>query len=147
MALQEIIRIKFLGRGKSYSFAANGITARPGDMLVVETAKGMELGECVEGNTQVEDSAVVAPLRPVLRAATADDLRVEEINRTREKEAFGICQEKIKEHGLEMKLVDVECSFEGNKILFFFTADGRVDFRELVKDLAGVFRTDRKSVV
>ena len=141
MALQEIIRIKFRGRGKSYSFAANGITARPGDKLVVETSKGMELGECVEGNTAVEDSAVVAPLRPVLRAATADDLRVAEINRVREKEAFGICQEKIKEHGLEMKLVDVECSFEGNKILFFFTADGRVDFRELVKDLAGVFRT------
>ncbi len=141
MALEEIIRVKFRGRGKSYSFAANGITARPGDKLVVETSKGMELGECVEGNTTVEDSAVVAPLRPVLRAATADDLRVEEINRGREKEAFGICQEKIKEHGLEMKLVDVECSFEGNKILFFFTADGRVDFRELVKDLAGVFRT------
>ena len=141
MALQEIIRIKFRGRGKSYSFAANGITARPGDKLVVETAKGMELGECVEGNAAVEDSEVVQPLRPVLRAATADDLRVEEINRAREKEAFGICQEKIKAHGLEMKLVDVECSFEGNKILFFFTADGRVDFRELVKDLAGVFRT------
>ena len=139
--MQEIIRIKFRGRGKSYSFAANGITARPGDKLVVETSKGMELGECVEGNTAVEDSAVVALLRPVLRAATADDLRVAEINRVREKEAFGICQEKIKEHGLEMKLVDVECSFEGNKILFFFTADGRVDFRELVKDLAGVFRT------
>ncbi len=139
--MQEIIRIVFRRRGKTYSFAANGITARPGDMLVVETAKGMELGECVEGNHMEEDSAVVQPLRPVLRMATADDLRVAEINQAREKEAFGICQEKIRQHGLEMKLVDVECSFEGNKILFFFTADGRVDFRELVKDLAGVFRT------
>ena len=139
--MQEIICIKFRGRGKSYSFAANGITAVPGDKLVVETSKGMELGDCVEGNHMEEDSAVVQPLRPVLRVATQDDRRVEEINRRREKEAFEICRRKIAEHGLEMKLVDVECSFEGNKILFFFTADGRVDFRELVKDLAGVFRT------
>ena len=139
--MTEIIRIKFRGRGKSYSFAPNGVTARVGDKLVVETAKGMELGLCVEGNTMVEDETVVQPLRPVIRTATTDDLRVEEINTAREKEAFGICQQKIAQHGLEMKLVDVECSFEGNKILFYFTADGRVDFRELVKDLAGVFRT------
>ena len=139
--MTEVISIRFRGKGKAYFFASNGIHAKPGDKLVVETSKGMELGECAEGNHMVEDNAVVQPLRPVIRAATADDRRVEEINRQREAEAFEICRKKIAEHGLEMKLVDVECSFEGNKILFFFTADGRVDFRELVKDLAGVFRT------
>ncbi len=141
MALTEVITIKFRGRGKAYFFDPAGVTAAPGDQLVVETSKGMELGTVLEGNHMVEDSDTVQPLRPVVRAATADDLRVAEINRSREAEAFGICKEMIKKHKLEMKLVDVECSFEGNKILFFFTADGRVDFRELVKDLAGVFRT------
>jgi len=139
--LTEVISIKFRGRGKSYYFDPAGVTAAPGDKLVVETSKGMELGDCCEGNHTVEDSRVVLPLRPVIRRATEDDLRVAAINREREKEAMTICKEKIAKHGLEMKLVDVECSFEGNKILFFFTADGRVDFRELVKDLAGVFRT------
>ena len=139
--MTEVISIKFRGRGKSYYFDPAGVTAAPGDKLVVETAKGMELGDCCEGNHTVEDSRVVQPLRPVIRKATEDDLRVAAINREREKEAMVICAEKIVKHGLEMKLVDVECSFEGNKILFFFTADGRVDFRELVKDLAGVFRT------
>ena len=139
--MTEVISIKFRGRGKSYYFDPAGVTAVPGDKLVVETAKGMELGDCCEGNHRVESSRVVQPLRPVIRKATEDDLRVAAINREREKEAMTICAEKIVKHGLEMKLVDVECSFEGNKILFFFTADGRVDFRELVKDLAGVFRT------
>lgn len=139
--MTEVISIKFRGRGKSYYFDPAGITAKAGDTLVVETSKGMELGECVEGNHAVEDDACVQPLRPVVRRATADDLRIAELNRKREKEALGICRELIGKHKLEMKLVDVECSFEGNKILFFFTADGRVDFRELVKDLAGVFRT------
>ena len=139
--MTEVITIKFRGRGKAYYFDPAGITAAPGDQLVVETSKGMELGSVLEGNHMVEDSDTVQPLRPVVRAATADDLRVAEINRSREAEAFGICKEMIRKHKLEMKLVDVECSFEGNKILFFFTADGRVDFRELVKDLAGVFRT------
>ena len=137
----EVVSVKFRGRGKAYYFDPAGVTAKAGDKLVVETSKGMELGECTEGNHSVEESATVSPLRPVVRMATTDDLRVLEINRAREKEAFEICKEKIAKHGLEMKLVDVECSFEGNKILFFFTADGRVDFRELVKDLAGVFRT------
>ena len=139
--MTEVISIKFRGRGKSYYFDPAGVSAVPGDKLVVETSKGMELGDCCEGNHTVEDSRVVQPLRPVIRKATEDDLRVAAINREREKEAMVICAEKIVKHGLEMKLVDVECSFEGNKILFFFTADGRVDFRELVKDLAGVFRT------
>ena len=139
--MTEVISIKFRGRGKAYYFDPAGITAKAGDTLVVETSKGMELGDCVKGNHMVEDSECVQPLRPVVRRATPDDLRIAELNRKREKEALGICRELIEKHKLEMKLVDVECSFEGNKILFFFTADGRVDFRELVKDLAGVFRT------
>ena len=139
--MTEVISIKFRGRGKAYYFDPAGITAKAGDTLVVETSKGMELGDCVKGNHMVEDSDCVQPLRPVVRRATPDDLRIAELNRKREKEALGICRELIEKHKLEMKLVDVECSFEGNKILFFFTADGRVDFRELVKDLAGVFRT------
>ena len=139
--MTEVISVQFRGRGKSYYFDPAGISAAVGEQLVVETSKGLELGDCVQGNHSVEDSAVVQPLRPVIRIATADDRRVAEINRKREKEALEIAEEKIRKHGLEMKLVDVECSFEGNKILFFFTADGRVDFRELVKDLAGVFRT------
>ena len=139
--MTEVISVQFRGRGKSYYFDPAGIKASAGEQLVVETSKGLELGDCVQGNHSVEDSAVVQPLRPVVRIATADDKRVAEINRKREKEALEIAEEKVQKHGLEMKLVDVECSFEGNKILFFFTADGRVDFRELVKDLAGVFRT------
>ena len=139
--MTEVISVKFRGRGKAYYFDPAGITAHPGDDLVVETSKGMELGKCIAGNHMVEDDDTVQPLRPVVRAATENDLRVAEINRSREAEAFEICKEMIAKHKLEMKLVDVECSFEGNKILFFFTADGRVDFRELVKDLAGVFRT------
>ena len=111
-----------------------------GDKVIVETAKGLEIAECSRGNHMVEDTAVVQPLRPVARVATRDDLRIEELNKKREQEAMVIGRQKIAEHGLEMKLVDVECNFEGNKTTFFFTADGRVDFRELVKDLAGVFR-------
>ncbi len=136
----EVVSIRFKNRGKSYSFAPNGLEIATGDRVVVETAKGLELAECSRGNHWVEETAVVQPLRPVARVATADDLRIAELNKKREKEAFQICQQKIAEHGLEMKLVDVECNFEGNKTMFFFTADGRVDFRELVKDLAGIFR-------
>ena len=136
----EIVSIRFKNRGKSYSFAPNGMEIATGVKVIVETAKGLEIAECSRGNHWVEETAVVQPLRPVARIATADDLRIEELNKKREKEAFQICQQKIAEHGLEMKLVDVECNFEGNKTMFFFTADGRVDFRELVKDLAGIFR-------
>ena len=139
--MTEVISIQFRGRGKSYYFDPAGLTAAPGELVVVETSKGLELGECTAGNHFVDDGDVVQPLRPAVRIATVDDRRVAEINRKREKEAMVIAADKIARHGLEMKLVDVECSFEGNKILFFFTADGRVDFRELVKDLAGVFRT------
>ena len=136
----EVVSIRFKNRGKCYTFAPNGLDIKTGDKVVVETAKGMELAECSRGNHSVEETSVVQPLRPVARIATADDLRIAELNKKREKEAFQICQQKIAERGLEMKLVDVECNFEGNKTMFFFTADGRVDFRELVKDLAGIFR-------
>ena len=138
--MTEVISVKFKNRGKSYYFAPNGKTVRTGEQVIVETSKGLEIADCARGNHMVEDTAVIQPLRPVVRVATKDDLRVAEINKQREKEAYEICQKKIAEHGLDMKLVDVECNFEGNKTMFFFTSDGRVDFRELVKDLAGIFR-------
>ena len=136
-----VVSVKFKGRGKTYFFDPNGLTVPEGVQVVVETSKGMELAECVQGNHEVTDARIVPPLRPVVRIATADDRRVAAMCKEREKDAFAIAEKKIAEHGLDMKLVDVECNFEGSKILFFFTADGRVDFRELVKDLAGVFRT------
>lgn len=138
--MTEVISVKFKNRGKVYFFDPHGITVRTGEKVVVETSRGLELAECVQGSHAVPDETVVQPLRSLARIATKDDLRIEEINRRREKEAFAICKQKIVEHGLDMKLVDVECSFEGNKTMFFFTSDGRVDFRELVKDLASVFR-------
>ena len=136
----EVISIKFKNRGKCYFFSPNGLEVKSGDKVIVETSKGLEIADCHYGNHMVEETTVVQPLRPVVRVATDDDLRIAELNKKREKEAFKICQEKIAEHGLDMKLVDVECNFEGNKTMFFFTSDGRVDFRELVKDLAGIFR-------
>ncbi|MBR2716688.1 MAG: hypothetical protein IKD79_02985 [Oscillospiraceae bacterium] len=137
----EVVGIRFRGRGKMYYFDPDGLTLRDGDRVVVETAKGLEMGDVVKGCHLVDSASVIQPLRPVVRIATEDDLRIEELCRKREREAYVIGKQKIKAHGLDMKLVDVECSFEGNKILFFFSSDGRVDFRELVKDLAGVFRT------
>ena len=137
----DVVSVKFKNRGKCYFFAPNGLAIKAGDKLIVETAKGLEMADCSQGVHGVMDTAVVQPLRPVVRKATADDLRVAEINKRREEDAFQICQKKISEHGLDMKLVDVECNFEGSKITFFFTSDGRVDFRDLVKDLAGVFRS------
>lgn len=139
--MTEVISVKFKNRGKVYFFDPHGIAVRTGEKVVVETSRGLELAECVQGSHAVPDETVVQPLRSLARIATKDDLRIEEINRRREKEAFAICKQKIAEHGLDMKLVDVECSFEGNKTMFFFTSDGRVDFRELVKDLASVFKT------
>ena len=138
--LIEVVSIKFKNKGKSYFFSPNGLQIRSGEKVIVETSKGLEIADCCHGNHTVEDTAVVQPLRGVVRLATADDLRVAEINKKREKEAFVICEQKIAEHGLDMKLVDVECNFEGNKTTFFFTSNGRVDFRELVRDLAGIFR-------
>ncbi len=139
--MTEVISVRFRGGCKAYFFDPRGAAVDEGDEVVVETAQGAEFGTCVCGNHAVEDHAVIQPLRPMLRMATEEDRQVLARNRRREKEAFGICEKKIESHGLEMKLVSVECSFEGNKIIFFFTADGRVDFRELVKDLASVFHT------
>jgi cell fate regulator YaaT (PSP1 superfamily) len=139
-SLIEVVSVKFKNRGKSYYFSPNGLQIESGTTVIVETSKGLEIVDCCRGNHMVMETSVIQPLRPVVRIATNDDLRVAELNKKREKEAFEICQQKIAEHGLDMHLVDVECNFEGNKTMFFFTADGRVDFRELVKDLAGIFR-------
>lgn len=139
--MTEVVSVKFKSRGKTYYFAAGGNTVETGDDVIVETSKGLEYAQCVMGNHFVPDEKVIPPIRPVVRVATENDKRVAEINKNREREALEICKRKIEDHGLDMKLVDVECSFEGNKITFFFTSDGRVDFRELVKDLAGQFHT------
>ena len=138
--MTTVISVRFRSGSKTYYFDPGALTVPTGDDVVVETAQGPEFAQCVEGNHEVSDDAVVKPLRPVLRIATDNDRHTAAYNRSREKDAFDICQKKIAQHGLDMKLVRVECSFDGSKILFFFTADGRVDFRELVKDLAGVFR-------
>ena len=139
--MTTVISVRFRSGSKTYYFDPGALTVPTGDDVVVETAQGPEFAQCVEGNHEVSDDAVVKPLRPVLRIATDNDRHTAAYNRSREKDAFDICQKKIAQHGLDMKLVRVECSFDGSKILFFFTADGRVDFRELVKDLAGVFRS------
>lgn len=136
----EVVSIRFKNRGKIYYFDPAGVIAEDGAVVLVETAKGLELGECVKGNHYVTEDSVVPPLRPVIRTATEEDLRTTEANKAKELEAMEVCRRKILDHGLDMKLVDVECNFEGNKIMFFFTSDGRVDFRDLVKDLASIFR-------
>jgi len=138
--LTEVISVRFRGGCKNYYFDPKGAAVKMGDQVIVETAQGPEFATCTEGNHEVEDAAIVRPLCAMLRMATESDCRTVEYNKKKEREAFDICERKIAAHGLEMKLVNVECSFEGNKIIFFFTADGRVDFRELVKDLASVFR-------
>ena len=137
----EIISVRFRSEGKQYYFDPQGATYRPGDGVMVETAAGMEYATCVRGNFEHPTETLVNPLRPVLRLANQADLLIVERNREKEKYAFRVCQEKILEHKLEMKLVGVECAFEGTKILFFFTSEGRVDFRGLVKSLAAVFHT------
>ncbi len=139
--MTNVISVRFRSGSKTYYFDPQGTLVRAGQDVVVETSQGLELAVCAEGNHDVDDAQVVAPLRPLVRIATDNDRRTAAYNRQREQEAFDICQKKIAAHKLEMKLVRVECSFDGSKILFFFTADGRVDFRELVKDLAGVFRS------
>ena len=138
--MTTVISVRFRSGCKTYFFDPGNVQVQTGDHVIVETAQGLEYAQCTMGNHPVDDCCVIQPLRPMVRVATENDRRTAAHNRTREKEAFDICQRKILQHNLEMKLVRVECSFEGNKILFFFTADGRVDFRELVKDLASVFR-------
>ena len=138
--MTEVISVSFRNGCKEYYFDPKGLTVPTDTDVIVETAQGPEFARCSQGNHQVEDDAVVKPLRGLIRIATDNDRHTAAYNRGREKEAFEVCKKKIQQHKLEMKLVRVECSFDGSKILFFFTADGRVDFRELVKDLAGVFR-------
>ena len=137
--MTEIIGVRFKSGGKQYYFDPRGQQVAEGQGVIIETSRGLEYGLCAQGNTMVEDEAVVQPLRPLVRIATQKDLDTVEKNREKEKKAFSICQDKIAAHGLDMKLVEVEYNFEGSKILFFFTSEGRVDFRALVKDLAGVF--------
>lgn len=139
--MAEIISVRFKSGGKQYYFDPNGLQISAGQGVIIETARGVEYGECTKGNTQVEEEDLIAPLRPVIRVATPEDEAVVEKNRERQERAFRICQQKIAEHQLDMKLVEVEYNFEGNKILFFFTSEGRVDFRALVKDLAAIFHT------
>ena len=133
--------IRFRNNAKTYYFDPAGLTLRAGDHVIMDTSRGVEFGYCTCGNHEVPASEIVPPLRKVLRVATAQDERVNNDNQEREKRAFDVCLQKIYDHKLDMQLVSAECAFDGSKILFFFTADGRVDFRELVKDLASVFRT------
>ena len=139
--MTRVIGVRFRPAGKIYFFAPGKYEVNTGDKVIVETARGVEFGSVVTGPKDVEDDKITQPLKSVIRIATQEDIRKEEKNREKEKEAFGICLEKIRKHGLEMKLIDAEYTFDNNKVLFYFTADGRIDFRELVKDLARVFRT------
>lgn len=137
----KIIGVRFRNVGKVYYFSPKNFDICVGDHVIVETARGVEYGHVVLGPKEVEDEKVIQPLKEVIRLATPKDDAREESNRRKEREAFEICQKKIREHELEMKLIDAEYTFDNNKVLFYFTADGRIDFRELVKDLAAVFKT------
>lgn len=139
--MAEVIGVRFKNTGKVYYFDPQGIQVEKGSMAIVETARGLECGEVALANREVADESIVQPLRRLIRLATPEDLKKVAENHIKEKKAFRACEKKIAERGLEMKLVDVEYTFDNSKILFYFTADGRVDFRELVKDLASVFRT------
>jgi cell fate regulator YaaT (PSP1 superfamily) len=137
----EVIGVRFRPNGKIYYFAPNGIELEVGDAVIVETARGVEYGKVVLGKREIEEGNITSTLKPVIRKATPEDDKKNEANKAKCKSAFDICLEKIAKHGLEMKLIDVEYTFDNNKVLFYFTADGRIDFRELVKDLASVFKT------
>ena len=137
----KVIGVRFRTAGKVYFFDPVDYDIKRGDHVIVETARGVEFGTVVGDPKEVEDDKVVQPLKPVLRIATAKDVEQEAANKEKEKEAFKICLEKIRKHELAMKLIDAEYTFDNNKVLFYFTADGRIDFRELVKDLASVFKT------
>lgn len=139
--MTRIIGVRFKPTGKVYYFDPQGIEVNRGDYVIVETSRGIEYGQVMYGIKEVEDSVVTKPLKGVLRIATQEDTRKYNENKEKEKQAAKICIDKISEHGLDMKLVEVEYTFDGSKVLFYFTADGRVDFRDLVKDLASVFKT------
>lgn len=137
----KVVGVRFKKAGKIYYFDPMDLDIDKGNYVVVETARGIEFGECVIGIKEIKESEIVAPLKSVLRVATEEDIQKHFNNKDKEKDAFDICLNKIAEHGLTMKLIDVEYTFDNNKVIFYFTADGRVDFRELVKDLATIFKT------
>lgn len=137
----NVVGVRFKKAGKIYYFDPMDLDINKGNYVVVETARGIEFGECVIGIKSINESEIVAPLKSVLRIATEEDIQKHFTNKDKEKDAFDICLNKIAEHGLTMKLIDVEYTFDNNKVIFYFTADGRVDFRELVKDLATIFKT------
>jgi len=137
----KVVGVRFKKAGKIYYFDPMELSISKGEYVVVETARGIEFGECVIGIKEIRESEIVAPLKSVLRVATQDDIQKHVTNKEKETDAFDICLNKISEHGLTMKLIDVEYTFDNNKVIFYFTADGRVDFRELVKDLATIFKT------
>lgn len=139
--MTEIIGVRFKSVGKVYYFSPGELEVPAGMSVIVETARGVECGGVVFGNKMVEDDEIVAPLKPIIRIATEEDFKQIERNKLKEKDAFAICEEKIAKLGLKMSLVEVECTFDNSKLLFYFTAENRVDFRELVKELAAVFRT------
>lgn len=139
--MKEIVGVRFKSVGKIYYFSPGEIDVRLGDKVIVETVRGIECGEVVIGKRSIEDNELSSPLKSIIRIADENDIKTVEKNKVREAEAFRICEEKIKARKLKMNLVDVECTFDNNKLLFYFTAENRVDFRELVKDLAAVFRT------
>ena len=139
--MTKVIGVRFRQAGKVYFFSPGKLHVKQGDKVIVETARGVEFGSVVTGPKDVKDEEITQPLKSVIRIATEEDRRNEEKNREKEKEAFEVCLEKIRKHELDMKLINAEYTFDGNKVLFYFTADGRIDFRELVKDLAAVFRT------
>lgn len=139
--MQTVIGVSFRDAGKIYYFDPDGLELKKGDHVIVETSRGIETGEVVMEKSEVSDDEIVAPLKKVIRKSTLKDKERNEKNKELEEKAFDICLEKIEEHGLPMKLIDVEYTFDHNKILFYFTSDGRVDFRELVKDLARIFKT------
>jgi cell fate regulator YaaT (PSP1 superfamily) len=137
----KVVGVRFKKAGKIYYFDPDKKWINEGDYVIVETVRGIEFGQVVVGPKVVKEEDIVQPLKKVLRIATAEDIKCNEENKVKEKEAFDICSRKIEEHQLDMKLVDIEYTFDNNKVIFYFTADGRIDFRELVKDLAAIFRT------
>ena len=139
--MAEVIGVRFKEVGKVYYFDPDGHVLKKGNRVIVETVRGVECGEVAMDNREIDDEQIVKPLKKLIRIADEKDIEQFHANKAKEKDAFAICQQKIANHGLDMKLVDVEYTFDGGKVLFYFTADGRVDFRELVKDLAGVFKT------
>ncbi|GKX68755.1 PSP1 domain-containing protein [Inconstantimicrobium mannanitabidum] len=137
----KVVGIRFKKAGKIYYFDPNESNVKKDDYAIVETARGIEFGQCVIGEKEIKEEEIVAPLKLVIRAASEEDIKKHEENKAKEIDAFNICLEKIMEHGLDMKLIDVEYTFDNNKVIFYFTADGRIDFRELVKNLASIFKT------